>query len=138
GLGCGARSYTRGLHYAREFAVGAQGIREILADYLARPAEAFAAADYGCRLGPEDQRRRYLLQGLLQCPGLDLAAYRRRAAPGALADLPELAELAEPGLADCDPDCPRLTAAGLERSDVIGPWLYSARVQALMSTFEMR
>jgi oxygen-independent coproporphyrinogen-3 oxidase len=39
GLGCGARSYTRGLHYASEYAVGARGVRGILADYVARPEE---------------------------------------------------------------------------------------------------
>ena len=38
GLGCGARSYTRGLHYSREYAVGAAAIRGILADYCARSA----------------------------------------------------------------------------------------------------
>src|SRR5205823_596337 len=37
GVGCGARSYTRALHYATEYAVRAAGIREILTDYIARP-----------------------------------------------------------------------------------------------------
>ncbi len=35
GLGCGARSYTRGLHYSSEYAVGASGVRAILRDYVA-------------------------------------------------------------------------------------------------------
>src|SRR5262249_2986370 len=30
GLGCGARSYTRGLHYSTEYAVRGRGVREIL------------------------------------------------------------------------------------------------------------
>ena len=30
GLGCGARSYTRALHYSREFAVGREGVTDIL------------------------------------------------------------------------------------------------------------
>ena len=50
GVGCGARSYTRALHYTTEYAVRARGIREILADYVARPDEAFERADYGFHL----------------------------------------------------------------------------------------
>src|SRR5262249_35199985 len=57
GLGCGARSYTRALHYSRAYAVGAEGVRAILADYVQRPAESFVVAEYGVRLGPEEQRR---------------------------------------------------------------------------------
>src|SRR5690606_10216074 len=34
GIGCGARSYTRELHYSSEFAVGRTGVRSILNDYL--------------------------------------------------------------------------------------------------------
>ena len=33
GLGCGARSYTRGLQYATEYAVGATGVRQVVEAY---------------------------------------------------------------------------------------------------------
>lgn len=138
GLGCGARSYTRGLHYSREFAVGAQGVRAILASYAARRPDDFAAADYGFRLDGAEQRRRYVLQSLLQADGLDLTAYRRRFTTEALDDVPELGALEPAGLASCSDNCLSLTQAGLERSDVIGPWLYSARVRSLMEGFELR
>jgi oxygen-independent coproporphyrinogen-3 oxidase len=138
GLGCGARSYTRAVHYSREYAVGAQGIRAILADYLGRPCEAFTVADYGFRLGPEDQRRRYVLQSLLQRNGLSRAAYRRRFGTDALDDLPELAELEQLGLAQGSAAGLCLTDAGLERSDTIGPWLYSARARQLMEGYQHR
>jgi oxygen-independent coproporphyrinogen III oxidase len=138
GLGCGARSYTRGLHYSREYAVGASGIRAILADYVARPDEAFAAADYGFRLGAEDRRRRYILQLLLQATGLDLHASRSRFGADACTEIPELDELEPHGLARRTPDRFRLTAMGLERSDAIGRWLYSRRVTELMQAYEWR
>ena len=32
----------------------------------------------------------------------------------------------------------QLTDAGLERSDAIGPWLYSAGVRTLMEAYELR
>jgi oxygen-independent coproporphyrinogen-3 oxidase len=138
GLGCGARSYTRSVHYSREYAVRAQGVREILAAYNGRPAEAFAVADYGFRLGPEDQRRRYILQSLLQKDGLSWPAYRCRFGTEAWDDLPDLGELKPLGLARDTPDRLCLTDAGLERSDTIGPWLYSAHVRQLMEGYQHR
>jgi oxygen-independent coproporphyrinogen-3 oxidase len=138
GVGCGARSYTRALHYSTAYAVRAAGIREILADYVARPDEAFDQADYGFHLGPEEQRRRYVIQSLLSEPGLSLMAYRGRFGTAAFEDLPELDELEPLGLAVREPDRLRLTAAGLERSDVLGPWLYSAPVRGRMRDYAWR
>jgi oxygen-independent coproporphyrinogen-3 oxidase len=138
GLGCGARSYTRAVHYASDYAVGAAGIRAILARHVARPAEAFAVAEHGFTLDPAEQRRRYVLQSLLQAEGLSGSAYTRRFGTAFRDDLPELAELEPLGLAVAADDRLRLTAAGLERSDAIGPWLHSPCVRALMESYEPR
>jgi oxygen-independent coproporphyrinogen-3 oxidase len=138
GLGCGARSYTHALHYSSEYAVSAAGVRAILADYIARPAATFDLASYGFRLDPDDQRRRYVLQSLLLAEGLDLAAYRRRFGTEAYDHLPELHELVAHGQAVARPERLQLTPEGLARSDAIGPWLYSAKVRALMDAYELR
>ena len=138
GLGCGARSYTRGLHYSSEYAVGATGVRAILHDYIARPDATFDVANYGIALDLEEQRRRYLVQSVLQADGLPFDAYRDRFGTELLDDLPELRELARHGLATLADGRLRLTEAGLERSDAIGPWLYSAKVGRLMETYELR
>jgi oxygen-independent coproporphyrinogen-3 oxidase len=138
GLGCGARSYTHALHYSSEYAVGSQGVRAILADYVARPDADFAVAAYGHRLAPDDQRRRYVIQSLGPAEGLSFAEYRARFGGDALADLPQLAELPALGLAAQTADRLALTPAGMERADAIGPWLYSDRVQALMEAYELR
>lgn len=138
GLGCGARSYTRALHYSSEYAVSAAGVRSILGDYIARPDAAFDAAGYGFRLDPADQRRRYILQSLLLAEGLEPAAYRRRFGTDVYDDLPELHDLAAHGLAVATPERLQLTPEGLERSDAIGPWLYSAKVRGLMEAYELR
>ena len=137
GLGCGARSYTTGLHYSREYAVGAAGVRAILADYAARPDAAFRVADYGFRLGLEEQRRRHVIQSLLQAAGLSFSAYQVRFGSDLRTDFAELSELEQFGLAERTADHLRLTAAGLELSDVIGPWLYSNRVVGLMDEYEL-
>lgn len=136
GIGCGARSYTRSVHYSGRYAVRAQGVREVIADYIAQPVEAFAAADHGFRLDADEQRRRYVLQSLLLADGLSLSAYRARFGTDARSDLPQLSELEPRGLAREQEDRLALTDAGLERSDAIGPWLYSPSVRALMEAYE--
>jgi oxygen-independent coproporphyrinogen-3 oxidase len=135
GLGCGGRSYTRGLHYASEYAVGARGVRALIAAYVARPDAAFARADFGFRLDGAEQRRRYVIQSLLTCDGLRFEAYRRRFGTAPADDLPMLAELKTHGLARWEADGLCLTDAGLARSDVVGPWLYSDAVRGLMATY---
>ncbi len=138
GLGCGARSYTRTLHYSAEYAVGRTGVRDILAHYLDRTATDFAAADYGFRLDAEEQRRRYVLTSLLHADGLNPAAYSAWCGAGVCEDFPVLHDLPEFGLAVWDGGSLRLTDAGLERSDVLGPWFYSTRVRALSTSFPLR
>ena len=49
-----------------------------------------------------------------------------------------LGELEPLGLAWRDPERLRLTAAGIERSDTLGPWLYSEAVRALMGEYAWR
>ncbi len=138
GLGCGARSYTRSLHYGWEYAVGGRGIRAILDEYVARPDQAFDLADFGCRLDVDDRRRRHVIQSLLSGEGLDRGDYRRRFAADPFDHLPELAALEDRGLAVGSPDRLALTDSGLERSDAIGPWLYSGRVRRLMEDYPWR
>lgn len=138
GLGCGARSYTRALHYATEYAVGTAGVREIIADYLGRDAASFAAAEYGCELDGHERRRRWVIKSLLRAEGLDLAAYAGHFGSAAPDDLPELAALADAGLAEYAGGRLVPTVAGLERSDAIGPWLYSPAVRHGMEAFELR
>jgi len=144
GLGCGARSYTRALHYSGEYAVGATDVREILAAYFAKAAyrvktdDAFDSVDYGFKLDGAEQRRRFVIQSLLQVEGLDFAAYGARFGSEAVDDLPELARLEDHGLATRVDARLRLTEEGLEMSDAIGPALYSARVRRLMKSYQLR
>ena len=135
GLGVGARSYTRGVHYSSEWAVGARGVREIIDRWIAKPDAAFGVADYGFVLDADEQRRRWLILSLLSDDGLDLAAYQRRFAEPARA--PELGQLIEAGLATGDDQRVRLTPEGLARADQIGPWLGSPAVRDRMATYEL-
>jgi oxygen-independent coproporphyrinogen-3 oxidase len=138
GLGCGARTYTRTHHYSSEYAVSKRGVQAILADYLSRPAEAFDSVQYGMALSSDEQRRRYVIKSLLEADGLNVSAYQRRFGGSVWQDLPQLADLLDLGLAVEADDTLRLTARGLERSDTIGPWLYSQQTWARMEAYELR
>jgi oxygen-independent coproporphyrinogen-3 oxidase len=138
GLGCGARSYTRRLHYSDEYAVRQGAVGDILSRWVALPDAAFGSAGHGFRLDDAEQRRRWVVQSLLSDEGVSATEYRRRFGTDVSADLPELAELADLGLASSDADGLRLTDAGMERSDVIGPWLNSPRVRELMGDYSCR
>lgn len=139
GLGAGARSYTKAVHYSTEYAVGREGIREIIDGFVAThsgaPDGSWAVADYGCVLDEVEQRRRYIIKSLLRAPGLDLAAYAGRFGETPLADFPELDALLEHGLAMLSAGIFALTPAGIERSDTIGPWLFSAETTARMGEY---
>jgi oxygen-independent coproporphyrinogen III oxidase len=137
GIGVGARSYTRSVHYSTEYAVSRRGVAAVLGDYLSRPAETFESAQYGDRLPLDDQRRRFVIQSLLQAEGLDRLAYRNEFGADVLDHLPQLNDLSECGLAESDSARIVLTPHGLERSDAIGPWLYSPRVKRLMAEYEL-
>ncbi|MCX5000147.1 STM4012 family radical SAM protein [Streptomyces longwoodensis] len=142
GLGCGARSYTAGLHYSFDYAVDMHEIRGIIDDYVSRPAADFARAEHGRRMTADEARRRHLLQSLLQAEGLDADDYRARFGASPADHFgPALDRFAERGwLADDGPGSPRLrlTPEGLAHSDAIGPELFSPAVRAAMAAYERK
>lgn len=137
GLGCGARSYTDQLHYATEYAVGQPGVKSIIDAYLGRPADTYRFADYGVTLDTNEQARRDLIISLLQCDGLGRKRFAQRFGQDALAMFPQLAELEILGMMQADERL-ILTPSGIERSDAIGPWLYSSATMARMEQFTWR
>lgn len=139
GLGCGARSYTSGLHYSFDYAVSMPQIRSIIDDYVGRPAGDFAFAEVGRRIDGDEARRRHLLQSLLQAEGMPVAEYRERFGGGPEEDFPrELGRFAARGWLDesAAPERVRLSAEGLAFSDALGPELFSPAVSADMAAYE--
>lgn len=137
GLGVGARSYTKTLHYSSEYAVGRKGVKNIIHDYNEKTDQDFQHILYGTRLSLEEQKRRYVIKSILEGAYLDFKAYHNFFGSNPLEDLPALEELYELQLAPIEKDKLQLNQAGLELSDVIGPWLYSKRVHAMMQDFEL-
>jgi oxygen-independent coproporphyrinogen-3 oxidase len=137
GLGCGARSYTSRLHYSFEYAVGAGQVRSIIDSYVGETD--FTTARVGFALDCDEQRRRHLLQSLLQAAGVDRAAYRARFDTDPVDDFAaDLAAFGDRGWLDTSDSTVRLTPEGLAYSDAIGPALFSSRVQGLMDSYEAR
>jgi oxygen-independent coproporphyrinogen-3 oxidase len=136
GFGCGARSYTRELHYSDRYGVARSTVGNILEQFVAAPQTSFAHAYYGFALDGDEQRRRFVIQSLLVWPGLDEAAYAQRFGTAAFADLPQLAELIELGFASRQQGLLALTQDGMAQADTIGPWLASQVVVSRMSAYE--
>ena len=140
GLGVGARSYTRALHYSDAWAVGSASVREIIGEWIRRSRAQLGRACHGIELDGEEQRRRWLIKSLLVREGLSLPDYRARFASEALDDFgPELAALLEHGLiAQTTPHALTPTPRGFEWADAIAPWLTSAAVREASREFELR
>jgi oxygen-independent coproporphyrinogen III oxidase len=135
GLGAGARSYTRDLHYSTEYAVARATTRSIIDAYVGRDVDSHRLIEYGFRLGEPERRRRYLIQSLLQCEGLDRPRYRVLFGADVLDHFAIVEAWAEDGFASISPDRVVLTSAGIEYSDAIGPALYSREVRQLMESY---
>ncbi len=138
GLGCGARSYTRSLHYSLDYAVQPKSVKEIIADYLSRTRDELQTADHGFALDRDEQQRRYLIQSILNVEGLDVSHYTARFGTEAVDDFPASHAFAEAGLLAFGAGRWVPTPLGLERSDALGPWFFSARVRALMAEYEAK
>lgn len=137
GLGCGARSYTSGLHYSFDYAVDMRTIRTIIDDYTR--TRDFSRAEVGRRMDGSEARRRHLLQSLLQAKGMEVAEYRARFGSGPADDFPdELGAFAERGWLEGTGGLLRLTAEGLAHSDALGPELFSPAVRAAMAAYELK
>ena len=136
GLGCGARSYTGSFHYSWEYAVSRKHVRDIIHDYCERSEDSFSRAHYGAHLSIEDQKRRHIIQSLLLAEGMDIDTYEERFGISPLIDIPGLVQLYELDLAEQKEDKMSLTANGLAKSDVIGPWLISPVIRNKMQKFE--
>jgi oxygen-independent coproporphyrinogen III oxidase len=131
GLGCGARSYTRRLHYGSPYAVGRSTTAGILRDYLALGAAELAAARHGFWLDGQEQRRRFLILTLLYA-GCDRTEYRARFGGDVVDDFPCLLRFENAGWLVVYDEAVRLTPSGVERSDSVGPALFSDNVRRCM------
>jgi oxygen-independent coproporphyrinogen-3 oxidase len=136
GLGAGARSYTRLVHYSSEYAVARQNIRSIIEKYIAK--SHFNEVDYGIELNKEEQQRRFVIKSVLHGTGLDVNRYQTLYGHDVLQQYPLLQELLTADMAFIQNGIFLLTENGLDYSDAIGPALYSADIKQLITEFELQ
>jgi oxygen-independent coproporphyrinogen-3 oxidase len=132
GLGPGARSYTQWLHYSSLYASHHRDVRSLIETYGQQSHRDFAQAHHGFRLTQQEQQHRHLLQSLFLLEGLNKADFRRRFQQEPAVAFPQLGDLIEAGLAEDSPSHIRLNAAGIERADLLAPWLASDEVKRRM------
>ena len=132
GLGPGARSYTDGLHYSTDYAVGRRGVVSIIEDYIGRDSETFERVDYGFELDEDERKRRFFIISLLSHEGLDAQLYEDMFGSPLIEDFVQIQELVHLGLVQPTPEGFNLTTKGMSYEDAIGPWLYSPNVHHLM------
>lgn len=138
GLGCGARSYTRSLHYSYDYAVHSREIKSILNQYIASDDLDFTTINYGFILNQDEQQCRFILLSLLSHEGLDRVAYQDRFSHDIMTDYPDLQSWCDLKLIQLTEQRLHLTELGLERSDVIGPSLFSNQVRSLMNSYKLK
>ena len=134
GLGAGARSRTRGLHYSGRYAVGRAAALSIIKNYC--ETEDFSQVHHGFALDRGEQMRRTILLDVLSAAGLDITAFETRYGCSPSAVLAELTPLLELGMLEHSGGRLRPTATGLEHADAMGPLLVSSNVEARMAAFE--
>jgi len=136
GLGAGARSYTRALHYSTPWRMVARNIRGVVEAYGAAMQRGDTAVRHGFVLDQDEQARRFVIQSLLY-DGLDLGEFEQTYGarmPALFTEQWEALE-AEGCITTCA-EMVRLTARGVRHADVVGNLFFSERVCRLMADYE--
>ena len=134
GIGAGARSYTRELHYSTNYAVSRKAVKDIIHAYSER--KDFTEINYGIHLNNEEQLRRYLIKSLIDGGRLDANDFKQRFGKD-ISALPMLDFLFNEKWLEQKDGFFRLNERGMEMEDWIGPILFSENVKELMANFEL-
>jgi len=138
GMGAGARSYTKSVHYSSEYAVARHHIKAIIDTYIAKSPEQFSYIDYGTILTTEEQERRFVIKSLLHSDGLCMERFEGLFGGHVLQKYPCLQTLTAHEMARENGGKIYLTQTGIDYSDAIGPWLYSTMVKELITEFQLQ
>lgn len=137
GLGAGARSYTRNLHYSFDYSVNQKSVKSIIENYCQYSENDFSYINHGIYLNENEQKRRYIIQSLLLIEGVTQSDYYRRFKSKIIDDFPQLLELIDEHLAVQSDGKLCLTPKGVMFSDAIGPWLNSPAVKDKMYHYQL-
>src|SRR5262249_13788161 len=120
GLGAGARSYTRALHYSTPWKMVARNIRGVVEDYCAAMAAGKTDVPHGFALDEDERRRRFVIQSLLY-DGLFWEDFTDAFGTDARTCFaPQWQALEGEGCVGLGEDGVRLTPRGVRHADVVG------------------
>lgn len=138
GLGAGARSYTRNVHYSSEFAVARKGVKSILQHYLESTEKDFSQATYGIELSEAEQKIRYMLKSILHHSGLSKVSYQKWFGTEVLNEFPDLELLISENYLINSGDLLLPTSLLFDNADRIGPAFYSNEISTLIKEAELK
>jgi oxygen-independent coproporphyrinogen-3 oxidase len=136
GLGAGARSYTRRLHYSTPWKMTTRNIRGVIEDYCTAMEAGDFAIRHGFVLDDDERLRRWIIQSLLG-GRLDIGECDRLFGEDWVVGVADvIAALAAEGLIFPAGNGLALTTRGGRHSDIVGDLFFSPRVRQLMAEFE--
>ncbi len=138
GIGAGARSYTKSIHYSGAYAVQKEEVKSIIDRYIQLTERDFSFVSYGIELDQTERKRRFIIQSLLQSDGLSIDAYQAEFASNPLSDINILNGFIAEGIAYEESGFIKLNALGLSLSDSISYALYSEEIKELMNSYEAK
>lgn len=134
GIGAGARSYTKTLHYSSEYAVSRKVIKSIIQGYSEK--KDFNFINYGIHLNQEEQIRRFLIKSLIDGGRLDSRTFKERFQQS-IFDIAIIQDFFDQKLLEQKGAFIQLSTPGLEMEDWIGPALFSSQVNDRMNAFQL-
>lgn len=137
GIGAGARSYTKTLHYSTHYAVSRKAIQSIIEAYSNKKPTDFQEITYGIYLDEAERIRRFLIKSLIDGGSLDIELFEQHF-NRKITSISIVLDLFEQGWLTQNGSTIRLNQAGMEMEDFIGPALFSDHVQSLMNEYELQ
>lgn len=134
GLGAGARSYTKRLHYSTDYAVKRAGVLGIIDQYIAQSDNHLRHIHHGIEISKNERTRRFVLKSILNADGLNTDRFFDLFGASTETLFPQIAQLTAMNLLTQTENHIRPTALGLEHSDAIPPLFYSADVRQRLQT----
>lgn len=135
GIGAGARSYTKNLHYSTNYAVTRKATKAIIHAYSLK--DNFDTVNYGFYLNEEEQMRRFLIKSLIDGGALYPEVFKQQFGKDCFS-LANVQRLLQEGWLEPKANYWQLSEAGMEMEDAIGPMFFSKNVKKKMQAFEFK
>lgn len=134
GIGAGARSYTRDLHYSTNYAVTRKAIQAIIHDYSIK--QDFSKIIYGVHLNEEERLRRFLIKSIIDGGRLNPRGLKKQYGKD-VSEIEVLEYLIHQKLLIQKDGFFQLSEKGMELEDMIGPMFFTKEVKNRMQAFEL-